>query len=71
MERVTQQNHITTLWVLAPENGIPVIHQTAHNGTLRIDPARKTEATATTPTATLQAAPAVEQPAPKPISRLE
>ena len=55
--------------VLVPENSIPVIHLTAHNGTLRVDPARKTEAAALTSVTPPQAAPAAEQPAPKPISR--
>ncbi len=58
--------------VLVPENGGSVIHFTAHNGTLRIDPAPKTEPTP--PPATpnpVAAAPPAPAATEKPLSRLE
>lgn len=53
--------------VSVPENGTSVIHHTAHGGTLRIDPAAKTEVK-TPPQA---AAPTESKPSEKPLSRLE
>lgn len=52
--------------VIVPENGGSVIHFTAHNGTLRIDPAPKTEDKPKP-----QTPPVTGESAPKPLSRLE
>ena len=57
--------------VIVPEPGGPIIHHTAHGGTLRIDPAPKTENTPPpanpNPVAATQPPPAPE----KPLSRLQ
>jgi hypothetical protein len=59
--------------VLVPENGGSVFHQTAHGGTLRIDPAPKTETTPppATPNPVAAAPPAPAAAPEKPLSRLE
>jgi hypothetical protein len=57
--------------VIVPESGGSVIHHTAHGGTLRIDPAPKTENTPP-PAKPYTKATAAPAPAPeKPLSRLE
>lgn len=57
--------------VIVPDPGGPVIHHTAHGGTLRIDPAPKTEATPP-PANPNPVTATIPPPAPeKPLSRLE
>jgi hypothetical protein len=58
--------------VSVPENSASVLHLTAHNGTLRIDPAQKTQPTPPPANPNPVAAAAPPAPAPeKPLSRLE